>query len=77
MRPYPNDRDSYWLPAMSNVDGDIDGIWPYNFCMGEVQCALASKLLERVDNINRDKAKRFAHFTKSLSEYEELIFQKS
>ena len=76
MRPYPNDRDSYWLPAMSNVAGDIDGIWPYNFCMGEVQCALASKLLERVDNINRDKAKRFVYFTKLLSEYEELIFQK-
>jgi len=60
---------------MSDVDADIDGIWPYNFCVGEVQCALASKLLDRVDNINQKKVDRFKHFTKSLIDYKELKFQ--
>lgn len=41
---YPRDR--YWLPAMSNVDLDIDGFWPNNFCIGEVQCALGSEELK-------------------------------
>ena len=75
MRPYSIDRDYYWKPAMSDVDADIDGIWPYNFCVGEVQCALASKLLDRVDNINQKKVDRFKHFTKSLIDYKELKFQ--
>lgn len=37
---YPRDR--YWVPAMSNVDMDIEGFWPNNFCIGEAQCALGS-----------------------------------
>jgi len=37
---YPRDR--YWSPAMSNVDLDIEGFWPNNFCIGEAQCALGS-----------------------------------
>lgn len=39
-------RDRYWLPAMSNVDMDIDGFWPNNFCIGEAQCALGSVQLK-------------------------------
>ncbi len=39
-------RDRYWLPAMSNVDVDIDGFWPNNFCIGEAQCALGSVQLK-------------------------------
>ena len=35
-------RDRYWSPAMSNVDMDIEGFWPNNFCIGEAQCALGS-----------------------------------
>jgi dTDP-4-amino-4,6-dideoxygalactose transaminase len=76
MRPYSNNRDYYWKPAMSDVCADIDEIWPYNFCIGEVQCALASKLLDRIDTINQEKAERFKHFTKSLANHEELKFQK-
>lgn len=37
---YPRER--YWVPAMSNVDIDIEGFWPNNFCIGEAQCALGS-----------------------------------
>ena len=36
----PGDRS--WSPAMSNVDMDIEGFWPNNFCIGEAQCALGS-----------------------------------
>lgn len=39
-------RDRYWLPAMSNVDVDIDGFWPNNFCIGEAQWALGSVQLK-------------------------------
>ncbi len=35
-------RERYWVPAMSNVDLDIEGFWPNNFCIGEAQCALGS-----------------------------------
>ena len=31
---------------MSNVDVDIDGFWPNNFCIGEAQCALGSVQLK-------------------------------
>ena len=41
-----NGWDRYWLPAMSNVDVDIDGFWPNNFCIGEAQCALGSVQLK-------------------------------
>ena len=39
-------RERYWVPAMSNVDMDIEGFWPNNFCIGEVQCALGSEELK-------------------------------
>lgn len=40
------ERDRYWVPAMSSVDSDIDGVWPNNFCIGEAQCALGVELLK-------------------------------
>lgn len=39
-------RARYWLPAMSNVDLDLEGFWPNNFCIGEAQCALGSVSLK-------------------------------
>jgi len=39
-------RERYWVPAMSNVDVDIEGFWPNNFCIGEAQCALGSVQLK-------------------------------
>ena len=29
------ERERYWVPAMSNVDMDIQNFWPNNFCIGE------------------------------------------
>ena len=76
MRAYSSDRPRYWIPAMSDVDFDIDGVWPYNFCLGEVQCALGTRMLTRLDAINAERAARASSFMRALAEYPELIFQK-
>jgi len=77
MRGYEGDRSRYWVPAMSNVDFDIDGLWPYNFCIGEVQCALGSKMLERLDAINAERKNRAERFIAAMASFPELVFQKT
>ncbi len=52
VRPFPADRPRYWKPAMSNVDIDMEEVWPYNFSIGEAQCALGSVLLKSLDQNN-------------------------
>jgi perosamine synthetase len=72
-------RKNYWIPAMGNVDfPEINGktLWPNNFCLGEVECALGSKLLDRVDSINLEKRKRALQFIDALSEFPELEFHR-
>lgn len=51
---FEGERERYWEPAMSNVDNDIEGVWPYNFCMGEAQCAVGSVMLNTLTE-NTDK----------------------
>lgn len=75
MRPFADERAHYWIPAMSNVDFDIEGLWPYNFCLGEVQCALGTRLLTRLDKVNADRAKRAERFITAMQEFPELVFQ--
>ena len=73
------ERDDYWLPAMGNLAIPmLEGtqIWPNNFCLGEIQCALASELLKRVDHINVEKRKRAIKFIDSLSEQRLLRFHR-
>jgi perosamine synthetase len=77
MRAYLGDRRRYWIPAMSDVDFDIDGLWPYNFCLGEVQCALGTKMLERLDAINAERAGRARRFIDAFAGYPELVFQRT
>lgn len=77
MRPFEGERPLYWVPAMSNVDFDIDGLWPYNFCLGEVQCALGTRLLDRLDAINAERAGRAGRFVAAFADYPELVFQKT
>jgi len=74
-RPYPDRGESYWIPAMSDVDFDIPGFWPYNFCIGEVQCALGSALLKRVAATSEKRKVRAQKFILALSEFKELTFQ--
>ncbi len=75
-RPYALNREHYWQPAMSDVDLDINGVWPYNFCLSEAQCALGSKILERLDAMNDSRIKRAAQFTEAMKDFSELSFQK-
>ncbi len=76
MRTYLPGRPRYWIPAMSDVDFDIDGLWPYNFCLGEVQCALGAKMLTRLDAINAERAGRAQRFIGAFEQYPELNFQR-
>jgi perosamine synthetase len=75
MRTYVGERKRYWVPAMSDVDFDIDGVWPYNFCLGEVQCALGTKMLARLDTINTERAGRARRFMHAFANYPEMLFQ--
>ncbi|MDO8525518.1 MAG: DegT/DnrJ/EryC1/StrS family aminotransferase [Candidatus Omnitrophota bacterium] len=76
VRPFQYDREHYWMPAMSDVDMDVEGAWPYNFCINEVQCALGAKALERLDEMNNSRIKRAGRFAAALAEFPELSFQK-
>ena len=73
------EREDYWLPAMGNVDlpmfqGEI--IMPNNYCLGEVECALGAKLLERLDEVNAQKRKRAMAFIDALADRDELSFHR-
>ena len=73
------DRPDYWKPAMGNVDFPaLDGeiLWPNNYCLGEVECALGAKQLERVDTINAEKRARALRFIDALADYPELEFHR-
>ena len=74
---FPYERKDYWKPAMGNVDLPmVDGktAWPANYCLGEAECALGAKLLDRIDSINDAKRQRALAFIDGLSEYPELVF---
>jgi len=76
VRPYEGVRDKYWVPAMSDIDFDWDGVWPYNFCLGEVQCALGTAQLKRLNSINADRKERADYVKTALKDFPELVFQK-
>jgi len=75
LRAYPDPRERYWVPAMGNVDFDVDGLWPYNFCIGEVQCALGTMVLKRTDKLIAQRVSRMKKFIATVKKYPELIFQ--
>jgi dTDP-4-amino-4,6-dideoxygalactose transaminase len=78
-RPYPDTRADYWLPAMGDVDfPELDGVrlWPGNYCLGEVECALGAKQLERVPEINAQKRARALAFMDALKDFPELVFHR-
>jgi perosamine synthetase len=73
------ERDDYWVPAMGNVDfPELDGtrLWPNNYCLGEIECALGKKLLGRLDRINEEKRVRALHFIDSLADCPDLEFHR-
>ena len=69
------EREHYWLPAMSNIDEDLEEVWPYNFCLSEAQCALGVELLKRVDEINAARGALAEQIRSELSDCSELCFQ--
>lgn len=80
--PYPagpDGRPDYWKPAMGDLDfPELDGVrlWPGNYCIGEVECALGLKQLERVPLINAEKRARALRFIDALKDYPELEFHR-
>ena len=72
IRPFPAGRERYWVPAMSNVDIDMDNIWPNNFSIGEAQCALASELLRTLDASNDKTITQAARLRAALKDMPEF-----
>ena len=73
-KAFPEGRERYWEPAMSTVDMDVEGLWPFNFCLGEAQCALGSKLLERLDSVNDMLIAQAEKIRKALAGVPEITF---
>lgn len=73
------EREDYWKPAMGNLDLpnlDDKDLMPNNYCLGEVECALGAKLLDRIDEMNAQKRQRAIKFIDSLKEFDDLVFHK-
>lgn len=73
------EREHYWQPAMGNLDlPSLDGenLLPNNYCLGEVECALGAKLLDRIDEMNAQKRERAIRFIEALKEFDDLVFHK-
>ncbi len=69
---YEGERERYWMPAMSNVDLKLPGAWPYNFCIGEAQCALGTLGLARVDGLNAVLTAQGARIRAALADLPEI-----
>ncbi len=76
IRPFPEGREQYWIPTMSDVDLDLDGVWPFNYCLGEPQCAVGSNILKRIDEMTKLRQERASKFINAVKDYPELCFQK-
>lgn len=76
---YDFERQDYWKPAMGNVDLPMlnnHPIMPSNYCLGEVECALGAKLLDRIDKINNQKRERAINLIDALMGFPELEFHR-
>lgn len=71
---YPRER--YWVPAMSNVDLDIEGFWPNNFCIGEAQCALGSAELKSLTKFTDIIIRQNDKLRELLKDTPEISFNK-
>lgn len=74
IRAFSADRPRYWVPAMSNVDLDLEGVWPFNFCVGEAQCALGSAELKTLDRVNATLIEQAEKIKRGLSDTPEIQF---
>lgn len=74
VRAFEGDRPRYWLPAMSNVDLDMEGVWPKNFSIGEAQCAVGSAELKHVDEYNARLIAQHQKIMAGLADTPEIEF---
>ncbi len=72
--PFTN-KEEYWLPAMTNVDEDIPGIWPIKSSMNEAQGAIGSLIIERMDSLTDSRRSLSEFFRTELKNQDELKFQ--
>lgn len=72
--PFTN-KEEYWLPAMTNVDEDIPGIWPIKSSMNEAQGAIGSLIIERMDSLTDSRRSLSEFFRTKLKNQDELKFQ--
>ena len=70
-----NSHEEYWLPAMSNVDEDIVDVWPIKSSMNEVQGALGSSLIKRMDELTTSRRLLSNKIRQGLINCKELVFQ--
>ena len=73
------ERENYWIPAMGNVDLPMHNqkaILPNNYCLGEVECAIGIKLLDRIDELNAKKRERAIYFIDSMKEFDQFVFHR-
>lgn len=73
--PFEGARDQYWKPAMNDIVEPVPGCWPFNFCMGEPNCAVGRLLLKRLDAINARRQSQARRFLAAFHDYPELSFQ--
>ena len=69
------DKKEYWLPAMVNVDQDIEGIWPMKSTMNEAQAAIGELVLKRLDKLTEERRERGLLIRRELENFTELQFQ--
>ena len=74
---YKFKRKNYWEPAMDNLDLDINGKWPYKFTLSEIQSGAGIVMMKKLDKLNGIRIKRAKKFIESLSEFNEINFNKS
>ena len=70
-----NSKEKYWLPAMSNVDEDIPKIWPIKSSMNEIQGAIGSLLIKRMDELTQSRRLLSKKIRNGLKKCNELVFQ--
>ena len=72
--PYETKKD-YWLPAMTNLDLDLEGVWPMKSTMNEAQAAVGALVLKRLDDLTCRRRERGIMFRRAMADFTELHFQ--
>ena len=54
---------------------DLAHVYPYNFSIGEVQCAVGISQMKRLDSMNADRHNKARMIIDGLSDIEDLVFQ--